>query len=201
MYSFLHLLSRRISAVVSRFYTAYSPNCRAFLPTLFCRYGPDNLVILETMPELSFHGRILGTWRLISCIDRDAEGRETYPFGENPDGFLIYTEDGFVSAHLERRNRPVHQSPDPIGDGTPEEFVTTGRGYMAYCGRYTLEEDRQRITHTMTVSLFPNWLGMSQVRLASFEGERLVLRTEQPMLVNGQYRTAELVWRRAVEVV
>jgi hypothetical protein len=147
------------------------------------------------MSDLPFRKRILGTWRLVSCIDRGADGSESYPFGENPDGFLIYTEDGFVSAHLERRDRPCHHSPDPMG-GTPEEFAHTGRGYMAYCGHYTVEEDRQRVTHTMTASLFPNWLGMSQARIASFEGERLLLRTEKPMLVNGEVRTAELVWRR-----
>jgi hypothetical protein len=150
------------------------------------------------MSDLPFHKRILGTWRLISCVDRDADGRESYPFGEKPDGFLIYTEEGFVSAHLERRGRSAHQSPDPMG-GTPEEYASMGRGYMAYCGRYSVEEDKQRMTHTMTVSLFPNWLGMSQVRIASFEGDRLVLRTEKPMLVNGDLRTAELIWRRAAE--
>jgi len=52
----------------------------------------------------------------------------------------------------------------------------------------------------MTVSLFPNWLGSTQVRVASFEGDRLILRTEVPILVDEKMQTGELVWRRASEV-
>jgi hypothetical protein len=152
------------------------------------------------MSNLSFRERMVGTWRLISCIDRDEKGNKTFPFGENPDGFLIYSSDGFVSAHLERRERPLHHSADPMA-GTPEECVTTSKGYLAYCGHYILEEEKQRVTHHMTVSLFPNWLGCAQVRLASFEGDHLILRTEKPMVVDGHLATAELVWRRAAEEV
>jgi hypothetical protein len=151
------------------------------------------------MQNPSFRERLLGTWRLVSCVQRDEQGRESYPFGEDADGFLVYTADGFVSAHLEQRNRPRHQSPD-FTAGTPDEYKTMGQGYLAYCGRYALDEETRRLAHTMTVSLFPNWLGSTQVRVASFEGDRLILRTEVPILVDEKMQTGELVWRRASEV-
>ena len=35
----------------------------------------------------------------------------------------------------------------------------------------------------MEVSSFPNWLGTSQVRVAKMSGDRLILSTEEPILV------------------
>ena len=50
--------------------------------------------------------------------------------------------------------------------------------------------------HEMQVSLFPNWLGQRQVRLAQIDGDLLRLATAAPMTFAGTRKIAILVWRR-----
>jgi len=52
------------------------------------------------------------------------------------------------------------------------------------------------LIHEMQVSLFPNWLGQRQVRLAQIDGDLLRLATAAPMTFAGTRKIAILVWRR-----
>jgi hypothetical protein len=56
---------------------------------------------------------------------------------------------------------------------TPDEFAAAGSSYIAYSGRFFIDEDENVLTHEMAVSLFPNWFGQRQVRLVEINGERL----------------------------
>ena len=47
--------------------------------------------------------------------------------------------------------------------------------------------------HYVELSLFPNWIGLSQERLVELAGNRLRLST-RPMLLDGKQQTAHLVW-------
>ena len=49
--------------------------------------------------------------------------------------------------------------------------------------------------HYVELSLFPNWIGLSQERLVELAGNRLRLST-RPMLLDGKQQTAQLVWER-----
>ena len=46
---------------------------------------------------------------------------DRFPFGPEPEGFLIYTPDGFVSAQLMKPGRPPFQKNDWSG-GTTDEY-------------------------------------------------------------------------------
>ncbi|HKZ81830.1 MAG TPA: lipocalin-like domain-containing protein [Pyrinomonadaceae bacterium] len=63
----------------------------------------------------------------------------------------------------------------------------------SYCGRYEFQGDR--VMHYVELSLFPNWIGLSQERLLNLAGNRLRLST-RPMLLDGKQQTAQLVWER-----
>ena len=143
----------------------------------------------------SLRQQLIGTWRLVSYADRDVDsGEETHPMGEHPLGYIIYTPDGFMSAQLSTANRPRFQHNDPYG-GTPDEYAEAASTYFAYSGPFHVDEHNWSLTHEMQVSLFPNWLGQQQVRLAQIDGDLLRLTTT-PMNFRGARKTASLVWQR-----
>lgn len=149
------------------------------------------------MSENSLREQLVGAWALSSFVERDIEtGVENHPFGKRPLGLILYTPDGYVSAQLQRPERP------PFADGdilraTPEEYAAAGSSYIAYSGRFFVDEGKKSLSHEMAVSFFPNWLGQRQVRLVEVNGEYLRLSTDGPQRVNGALKTATLTWRRA----
>ena len=54
---------------------------------------------------------------------------------------------------------------------------------LAYCGRYRVDGDC--VVHTVEMSMYPNWVGTEQRRAYRFDGDRIVLRTVQPIVRNG----------------
>lgn len=69
--------------------------------------------------QASFASRLVGAWHLVNYIDEQSSRDDSYPFGHDPQGFLIYTPDGFVSAQLMKTGRPAFRSSD-WHHGTPE---------------------------------------------------------------------------------
>ena len=149
------------------------------------------------MSGKSLREQLVGAWALTGCVERDSEtGVESHPLGERPLGLILYTADGYVSAQLQCRERR------PFADGdllraTPEEYAAAGSSYIAYSGRFFVDEDKKSLSHEMAVSFFPNWLGQRQVRLVEVNGKTLRLRTDGPHRFNGALKTATLTWRRA----
>ena len=149
------------------------------------------------MTEKSLREQLIGAWVLISCVERDIEtGIESFPLGERPLGLILYTPDGYMSAQLQCPERP------PFADGdllraTPEEYSAAGRSYIAYSGRFFVDEGKRSLSHEMAVSFFPNWSGQRHVRLVELNGERLELSTAGPQRLNGALKTAAITWRRA----
>ena len=112
-------------------------------------------------------------------------------------GFLIYTDDGYVSAQLMRRDRPPYNHPWGAG-GMTEQSAAAARGYLAYSGPFDVDEDNGTLRHHLTVSLYPNWVGGDQVRHGDLrDGCRLVLVAD----VAGEFgsgASVTLTWRRPV---
>jgi hypothetical protein len=113
-------------------------------------------------------------------------------FGPNPNGYIIYSADGYMSVVLCWAHRARFAGDDPFG-GTTEEKVSAYESYVSYCGRYEVQADR--VIHHMELSWFPNWHGVDQVRFYHFDGNQLILTTP-PMLTDGQKRVSRLVWER-----
>ncbi len=134
--------------------------------------------------------QFIGTWRLISCEIRDSEGQVSYPFGEDALGFLIYTDDGYMSGTLMRANRPHFAVGDVLG-GTLEEQAMATQTYLAYCGRYEIQDNK--VIHHVESSLFPNWVGVDQARFFEFKEGKLVLSTPQ-ILASGKESVGYLIW-------
>ncbi len=149
------------------------------------------------MSERSLREQLVGAWALSSFVERDIEtGVENRPFGERPLGLILYTPDGYMSAQLQRPDRHAFADGDVLR-ATSEEYAAAGSSYVAYSGRFYVDEARRSLSHEMTVSFFPNWLGQRQVRLVEVDGKRLQLSTDGPQRFNGVLKTATLTWRRA----
>lgn len=141
--------------------------------------------------------QLIGAWKLVSYVEKPTDGSEPfYPLGEKPKGIIMYTPDGYMSAQLERPDRPSFASGDWFR-GTPEEVREEASGYIAYSGPFHTDEEKQHLTHSMFVSLFPNWESQTQPRAVRIEGDTLHLASVKPIRSGGKETMSHLTWRRA----
>jgi Lipocalin-like domain len=139
---------------------------------------------------------LIGTWRLVSWENRTRDGEVGQPFGEDPAGYITYTENGFVFVAIMRRERTAFMGGDILSGGQ-EEKAAAAEGYVSYCGRYEFDGD-STVLHHVELSLFPNWVGGIQERLVQIAEDQMTLTTP-PVLIEGQDQTAHLVWERVSE--
>ena len=140
--------------------------------------------------------RLIGVWTLVAYTEEKEGCKDANPLGLTPVGFLIYTPDGFVSAQLMKPGRSAFQSRDGH-HGTPEEYVESGSGYIAYCGIYEVDEANETVTHIPTVALLPNLIHVRQLRAIKLNGDRLTLRTAGVPDADGVFVSSHLEWQRA----
>ncbi len=148
---------------------------------------------------MSMARELIGVWRLVSYTEEQNGREDGHPMGATPEGYLIYTADGFVSAQLMKPRRSLLQSRDWQG-GTPEEDQEAGSGYIAYCGAYEVDEEKGTVTHIPSVALLPNLIHQRQLRLASFSGERLTLRVVSARSEDEVIVTSRLEWQRTSSI-
>jgi hypothetical protein len=138
---------------------------------------------------------VVGTWELQSYTVCDGHvGSVVHPLGEDATGLLIYSADGYMSVQLMRAGRPLYDRPDTEG-GSPEQSAAAALGYLAYSGRFDVDESTATVRHEPTVSLLPNWLDRPLVRHSSLKGNRLTL-TGTSTDTDGRTVVASLVWAR-----
>ena len=134
-----------------------------------------------------------GTWQLeswaVSYSDRD---NFSYPYGEDPQGLLLYTADGWMSASISRSDRAL--LPPDVSFRKLEERVRAAAftSYFHYAGRYRVVDGD--VIHYVTQSLNPNFPGTEQLRHAELDGQTLVLSGKDQ--VGEITRFHSLVWHR-----
>jgi hypothetical protein len=104
----------------------------------------------------------------------NADGSQTFPLGENAQGTLLYTDDGYMSAMMTAADRPEIDGGDPLG-GDPEARAAAYSTCLAYSGTWQRQGDT--VTHRLTDSLYPNWSGTIQPRSIEDRDGELILRT------------------------
>ena len=123
---------------------------------------------------------ILGTWRLVTTAAHDREGRPLpQPYGPSPIGVVTFVPEGRMIAAL--------------CDGRPARPDGRNREYVSYCGTYRYDGSTL-VTRVDGTSDAPR-MGTEQVRLVSFDGERMVLRPPEDS-VDGVARQRVLTWER-----
>lgn len=140
--------------------------------------------------------QLIGAWRLVSYIERPRDGSPIrQPMTDRPQGLILYTPDGYMSAQLCAPDRSHFASGDWFV-ASPEEFKEEATTYIAYSGPWKLGEEAGTIIHGMDVSLFPNWCGQRQLRRARIEGDRLFLSSVEPVSSGGVEIDATLEWQK-----
>jgi len=135
---------------------------------------------------------LVGTWRLLSWENRTLDGEVSHPFGEGATGYIAYTEDGYVFVAIMAAGRRPFVAGDLLSGSTAEK-AGAAETYVSYCGRY--EFHGNTVLHHVELSLFPNWVGVTQERLVKISGDQLTLST-RPLLLQGRQQTAHLLWER-----
>ncbi len=142
------------------------------------------------------HMKLLGAWQLVSYTATSADGEVIHPLGRTPYGLILYTPEGYMSAQLGRGDRLPLRTPR-LEEATPDDLAGAAAGYVAYGGPFEVI-DPHTVEHHVTTSLFPNWIGRTQVREVRFAGSFLRLGVGTPTRLWGVERTAELTWNRLV---
>ena len=135
-----------------------------------------------------------GTWSLTEWANETPDGVRTHPFGQAATGFISYSPDGFVFVHLTAETRDAFSTSDPFG-ATPEEYVAAMKTHLTYAGNY--KQDGNVVRHFVSHSSIPNWVGTTQVRSVTFNGEDTLTLAADAILLDGQLTTATLNWSRA----
>ena len=123
--------------------------------------------------------RLFGSWRLVKYEELPVDGSPaTLPLGGKPNGYIIYSADGYFAAFL--------SSTDDKSKADP----------IAYAGPYSVDEEQQVVHQQADISLVPGWTGQTHSRKARLEGDRLILSTLSPAILSGRTANAVITWQR-----
>lgn len=151
--------------------------------------GNDQAVPLSTS--------LLGSWRLVSRIDRTASGeRRIDPsLGEDPIALLIYDKGGNFAAQFMKRDRSdTAPAAGPAAAG-PNNSRAIG-GYDAYFGTYSIDDASGTVTQTLVGALAGENVGQVVTRRMVVDGDVLTIALDTAA-ADGTPVTRTLVWQRA----
>jgi Lipocalin-like domain len=171
----------------------FFPSC--FLVVALVLTAAPGGVQSQSAPRSGDAQRLIGTWRLASYESTDQESMRTR--GAQPIGLLFYDGTGHMAAQImpDRARRrftgpvsPIFAGPQPTAD----EALDAVKGYAAYFGTYTVDEQSRTVTHHRLANLNPGALG-DFVRRYEFAGDdrMTLIPLDSPNL-----RTARLTWAR-----
>lgn len=127
------------------------------------------------MIEIELKKKFVGSWQLQSwTIGYSNSDRLSHPFGESPEGLLLYTPDGRMSASVARHDRDLFPQGKSIKSLPKDIRADAYNSYFHYAGRYHF--DGKSVVHKVEMSLNPNFVGTQQVREFEFDDGRLTLR-------------------------
>ena len=132
--------------------------------------------------------KLVGTWKLISCVMEDVETKEQRPvWGEHPNGYLVVTSSRWIVVQTAQR-RTVPKS--------DEERSTAFRSMLAYSGKYRVEGDK--IVVKVDIAGDETWNGTEQVRCYRIEGDKLHIEAAPQPYANfgGKVMRGLLIWAR-----
>jgi hypothetical protein len=137
---------------------------------------------------------IVGTWQLVSRIDRDPTGTvlEEPSLGSDPIGYLVYDAAGNMFVQIMARHRLTgHMEVTSLAD--TNNLAQVG-GYESYFGRYEIDSSGGMMTHHLEGAIGPSDVGRSLTRHMDLQGDTLTLWFEPSG--NGTRRVRTLIWRR-----
>ncbi len=143
---------------------------------------------------------LIGAWTLSSVTRHLEDGRTVEGYGPDPQGLLIYTADGMMSAQMMKSGRASFSAPREsslqVERGDPHEIVSAFNSYVAYSGRFTFDAGAGEVRHHIDVALAPDMIGRTIVRKAERSGDDLVLHAPS-LTYEGVKSDVVVRWSRA----
>lgn len=118
---------------------------------------------------------LVGTWRLVSRIDRDESGQpvDEPTLGSDPLALLFFDASGNFGAQFMKRDRSANVS-TPVFTG--RNNTTAIGGYDAYFGTYEVDEASGNVRTRLVAALSPGHVGSTMLRNMKIEDGKLVIR-------------------------
>lgn len=142
---------------------------------------------------------LLGAWHLLRWQITYGDGRApTLPYGDDAQGLILYSADGWMSACIARSGRGLLSSPSVRSAPIPERLEAF-ESYFQYAGRYELRllGARRQVVHRVAMALNPNFVGTEQVRDVAFDGDGvLTLSASDTVPGSSVARHHALKWTR-----
>ena len=150
---------------------------------------------MRTVSDGELARALTGAWQLIGwTIEYPPSGRVTQPLGADPEGLLVYTADGHMSAVMQRRNRPPLSRADPHAV-TDAEKAAAFATYLHYSGAWSVSNGN--VIHDVRHAMNPNLIGTRQVRSVALDGDSLELGALEQLETPGTSRRHRILWHRA----
>lgn len=137
---------------------------------------------------------LIGAWTLVSWRIEYSDGRAaSYPFGEDAEGVIMYTPNGYMNAVLHQNARgPV--STQYVREAPADEKAALFDSFMQYGGRFRVEGEN--VIHQVEHALNPDLVGTEQLRHVALDGDTLNLSGEEKIEAAGLTRFHRVEWRR-----
>ena len=134
---------------------------------------------------------VVGTWRLLSRIDRAQDGtiRTDSALGSDPLGMLTYTRARFAAQFM-KRDRSTTSGQPTAGSG--KNNTSAVGGYDAYFGTYGVGEDGC-VVHRLEAALTPANVGLEVARTLAVVDDKLTIVLETAT-EQGEPVTRTLTW-------
>lgn len=148
-------------------------------------------------PNLEPHP-LVGSWKLVSWIITNPSGEARHPMGKSPEGRLIYTINGQMSAHLINPNASL---PNTSGLSKEEVMGYVYKMAVSYYGPYSVNESEKTVTHHVKGSSVTFQIGKDQLREYKFLNSnqiQLIAKVKGNIEIEnaGFTGTSVLVWTR-----
>ena len=123
---------------------------------------------------------LVGTWSVAAFTVTVADAAPLNAFGADPQGYVSYGADGWMSVQVAASGREPFDVPD-VGGGTADQTVADSRRFVAYAGPYRVDEVAGTVTHRLRVASVPNWVGDEHVRRVHRRPDGTVLLEAEPV--------------------
>lgn len=127
---------------------------------------------LAAQPPLELvRSHFIGAWRLVTCESKSPAGDVARPFGDKPQGRLVYDNEGRVSLQIMRpgaRFRLLTRATLPT-ESSREEFAE------AWFGAFEIDPETETVTHQIQASLQAAQIGTGITRRYNFWSNRMIL--------------------------
>lgn len=132
---------------------------------------------------------LVGRWRLLRWERFEQDGAVTLPFGQSPIGVVIYSSDGYMAVQIMKSDDGRRAA------SASQTERASARSYIAYCGKYEVNDSSTEVRHFVEASVNANWVGGEQIRRMLLEGDSLALS----VIEDGKPQST-LYWTREAHV-